>query len=172
MLPCILLFIVTIALVCQLDATNARRHRFFDSRSAKPSMSGYATTSLTITPDQHQSYQRIPPIAAVGKSPTVTSLKLADRSTYVLLAMLAVFQLTELPQGCIAVLNAVYTIDVHRGIFISLGDFFDLLSLINCIAGFICYYCMSSVYRSATRKFFTAVFNRCTIFVNYFRLNK
>ncbi|CAK5022627.1 unnamed protein product [Meloidogyne enterolobii] len=71
----------------------------------------------------------------------------ADRTTGLLLAILCVFLLTELPQGLIAILNAIYTADVHRFIYLTLGDVLDLLSLINSSVNFVLYCLMSSRYR-------------------------
>uniref|UniRef100_A0A1I8BCK3 G_PROTEIN_RECEP_F1_2 domain-containing protein n=1 Tax=Meloidogyne hapla TaxID=6305 RepID=A0A1I8BCK3_MELHA len=71
----------------------------------------------------------------------------ADRTTGLLLAILCVFLLTELPQGIIAILNAIYTADVHRFIYLTLGDVLDLLSLINSSVNFVLYCLMSSRYR-------------------------
>ncbi|KAI3422396.1 hypothetical protein GPALN_012914 [Globodera pallida] len=71
----------------------------------------------------------------------------SDRTTAILLAILTVFLLTELPQGLIAILNAIYTADVHRFIYLTLGDLLDLLSLVNSSCNFVLYCLMSSRYR-------------------------
>lgn len=60
---------------------------------------------------------------------------------------MAIFQVTELPQGIVAVLNGVYTNDVYNYIYSSFGDLLDLLSLINCYVGFIAYGFVCSKYR-------------------------
>uniref|UniRef100_A0A7E4UM68 G_PROTEIN_RECEP_F1_2 domain-containing protein n=1 Tax=Panagrellus redivivus TaxID=6233 RepID=A0A7E4UM68_PANRE len=70
-----------------------------------------------------------------------------DRTTYILTIVLTVFLITELPQGLLALLNGVYTNDVHRYIYRNLGEVLDLLSLINCSVDFILYCFMSSRYR-------------------------
>uniref|UniRef100_A0AC35EWI0 G-protein coupled receptors family 1 profile domain-containing protein n=1 Tax=Panagrolaimus sp. PS1159 TaxID=55785 RepID=A0AC35EWI0_9BILA len=70
-----------------------------------------------------------------------------DRTTYILTIVLTVFLITELPQGLLALLNGVYTNDVHRYIYRNLGELLDLLSLINCSVDFILYCFMSSRYR-------------------------
>lgn len=71
----------------------------------------------------------------------------SDRTTAILLAILTVFLLTELPQGLIAILNAIYTAEVHRFIYLTLGDVLDLLSLVNSSVNFVLYCFMSSRYR-------------------------
>ncbi|CAI4221513.1 unnamed protein product [Auanema sp. JU1783] len=70
-----------------------------------------------------------------------------DRTTYMLIIMLVVFLVTELPQGIIALLNGVYTSQIHAYIYQNVGELFDLLSLINCSVDFVLYCFMSSRYR-------------------------
>ncbi len=58
-----------------------------------------------------------------------TSSTQTDRTTIMLILILATFLVTELPQGGIAILNAICTSDVHTYIYSTLGDVLDLLSL-------------------------------------------
>ncbi|VDN17290.1 unnamed protein product [Gongylonema pulchrum] len=67
-----------------------------------------------------------------------------DRTSALLLAIVLVFLIAELPQGIIAILNAVYTTHVHIYIYFNLGDILDLLSLLNSSITFILYCIMSS----------------------------
>uniref|UniRef100_A0A914CFV8 G-protein coupled receptors family 1 profile domain-containing protein n=1 Tax=Acrobeloides nanus TaxID=290746 RepID=A0A914CFV8_9BILA len=76
-----------------------------------------------------------------------------DRTTLMLVILLAVFICTELPQGALAILNGFYPNDIHQFIYTSLGEMLDLLSLINCNACFIIYPIMSSVYRKTFKDF-------------------
>ncbi|EFO19197.2 hypothetical protein LOAG_09295 [Loa loa] len=55
-----------------------------------------------------------------------------DRTTFTLVVMLSVFLVTELPQGVLAMLNALHTNDVHTILYRNLANLLDLLSLINC----------------------------------------
>ncbi|KAI1719862.1 serpentine type 7TM GPCR chemoreceptor srw domain-containing protein [Ditylenchus destructor] len=71
-----------------------------------------------------------------------------DRTTAMLLAIVTVFLVTELPQGALAILNGIYTSDVHRYIYFNLGDILDLLSLMNSSVNFVLYCLMSSRYRN------------------------
>jgi len=71
----------------------------------------------------------------------------SDRTTAMLLAILVVFILTEFPQGILAILNAIYTTDVHMYVYLTLGDVLDLLSLVNSSVNFVLYCLMSSRYR-------------------------
>ncbi|TKR68463.1 hypothetical protein L596_024444 [Steinernema carpocapsae] len=77
-----------------------------------------------------------------------------DKTTYMLIIMLIIFLATELPQGALALLNALYTNDVHTYIYLNLGEVLDLLSLINCNTSFVLYCVMSSRYRLTFRRIF------------------
>ncbi|VDM46286.1 unnamed protein product [Toxocara canis] len=70
-----------------------------------------------------------------------------DKTTYMLVIMISVFLATELPQGFLALLNGVYAADVHRFIYVNVGDLLDLLSLLNCSVDCFLYCAMSSRYR-------------------------
>ncbi|VDN51899.1 unnamed protein product [Dracunculus medinensis] len=78
-----------------------------------------------------------------------------DRTTLILIILLSIFLCTELPQGALAILNAVYTSDVHKYIYIYVGELLDLLSLINCNIGFVLFCCMSSRYRTTFQETFS-----------------
>ncbi|KAH7717832.1 Protein DMSR-5 [Aphelenchoides avenae] len=96
--PCILLFVFTVALLRKLS-TNRRRHTLLRQASSIKS-------NLCVTKN--------------------------DRTTKVLIALLSVFLCTELPQGVLAILNAIFPDDIHQFIYSNVGEFLDLLSLLNC----------------------------------------
>ncbi|EGT44277.1 hypothetical protein CAEBREN_26391 [Caenorhabditis brenneri] len=73
--------------------------------------------------------------------------KRGDFTTYMLLLMVSVFLLTELPQGIMAILNALFTTQFHQMVYLNLADVLDLLSLINCYVAFLVYSFTSSRYR-------------------------
>ncbi|KAK5981105.1 hypothetical protein GCK32_006021 [Trichostrongylus colubriformis] len=64
-----------------------------------------------------------------------------------LVVILIVFLITELPQGIISILCAIFTTDVHKYLYFYLGDILDLLSLLNSSVNFVLYCVMSSRYR-------------------------
>ncbi|KAI6179080.1 G-PROTEIN-RECEP-F1-2 domain-containing protein [Aphelenchoides besseyi] len=70
-----------------------------------------------------------------------------DRTTFTLIVVLATFLLTELPQGILTCLNAVFTNDVHVVIYQNMANLLDVLSLVNCYVGFIAYCFLCSKYR-------------------------
>uniref|UniRef100_A0A914DRF2 Uncharacterized protein n=1 Tax=Acrobeloides nanus TaxID=290746 RepID=A0A914DRF2_9BILA len=53
-----------------------------------------------------------------------------------LVVLLSIFLATELPQGILAIMNALFPSGVQSFIYMSLGEILDLLSLINCNACF------------------------------------
>ncbi|KAK0394625.1 hypothetical protein QR680_000843 [Steinernema hermaphroditum] len=73
--------------------------------------------------------------------------KRSDRITYMLLLMLAVFLTTELPQGFLAIFNAIFTSHFHGMVYMNIADFLDLFSLVNCYVGFIVFVTTGSKYR-------------------------
>jgi len=116
--PCMLLIWFTIALTWKLHDRREKQHRLYNSIHRIQS-SHRRNLHLTIP----------------------------DRTSYMLIVMLVTFLMTELPQGCLAILNAMYTDDVHRYIYLNIGEMLDLLSLINCNVDVIVYCCLSSRYR-------------------------
>ncbi|KAK6740265.1 hypothetical protein RB195_008621 [Necator americanus] len=74
-----------------------------------------------------------------------------DKTTLMLIIMLVVFLCTELPQGMLAVLSAIYPTHIHTMVYINVGEILDLLSLVNCLTSFVLYCCMSSTYRATVK---------------------
>ncbi|CAJ0582643.1 unnamed protein product, partial [Mesorhabditis spiculigera] len=116
-IPCILLFLLSIGLMMKLrDAERNRRK--LTSCSSSSSYAGSKQSAKT------------------------------DRTTLMLVVILIVFLITELPQGIISILTAIYTADVHTYLYFYLGDVLDLLSLLNSSVNFVLYCIMSSRYRA------------------------
>ncbi|VDM58853.1 unnamed protein product [Angiostrongylus costaricensis] len=107
-IPCVLLFVFTIALIGRMKENMEMRIKLLKVKDDK------------------------------GKR---------DVTTYMLVLMVTVFLITELPQGVMAVLNALYTSQFHAYVYLSLADVLDLLSLINCYVAFLVYICTCSRYR-------------------------
>ncbi|RCN47824.1 hypothetical protein ANCCAN_06161 [Ancylostoma caninum] len=74
-----------------------------------------------------------------------------DKTTLMLIIMLVVFLCTELPQGMLAILSAIYPTHVHSMVYLNVGELLDLLSLVNCLTSFVLYCCMSSTYRATVK---------------------
>ncbi|CAG9530693.1 unnamed protein product [Cercopithifilaria johnstoni] len=129
-LPCFLLCCFTILLVFRLR-NNLKRRQNLISRKYYFSVDSEGRKSNSITNN-----------AAARRSK-----RNYDRTTLTLVVMLSVFLVTELPQGVLAMLNALHTNDVHTILYWNLANLLDLLSLINCYVGFITYCFLSSKYR-------------------------
>ncbi|PAV76431.1 hypothetical protein WR25_11603 isoform B [Diploscapter pachys] len=129
-IPCILLFTLSIGLVMKIhDAerhrrklTNVNSNASYEYNNGQPPLPGQPN------PAKKKSYK-------------------PDRTTVMLVAILSVFLITELPQGFISILCAIYTSEVHRKLYYYVGDVLDLLSLINSCVNFVLYCVMSSRYR-------------------------
>ncbi|KAI6184662.1 G-PROTEIN-RECEP-F1-2 domain-containing protein [Aphelenchoides bicaudatus] len=85
-----------------------------------------------------------------------------DRTTLTLIVMLGVFLMTELPQGILACLNAIYTSDVHQYVYMNLANLLDLLSLINCYVAFSSYAFLCSKYRQTLALMLLSTIERST----------
>ncbi|RCN40640.1 7 transmembrane receptor [Ancylostoma caninum] len=121
-IPCILLMILSFGLVNKIR--QAERHR---RKLTNVSMNN--------------------PNSVDGTTHTKKKFHKSDRTTAMLVVILAVFLVTELPQGVISILCAIYTADVHKYLYFHLGDILDLLSLLNSSVNFVLYCVMSSRYR-------------------------
>uniref|UniRef100_A0A0M3K5N1 G_PROTEIN_RECEP_F1_2 domain-containing protein n=1 Tax=Anisakis simplex TaxID=6269 RepID=A0A0M3K5N1_ANISI len=145
-IPCFLLLWFTTLLMLRLKRNNARREMLLYNNNVLTS---------AIARKKRQNY---------------------DRTTLTLIVMLTVFLLTELPQGILAMLNAIYTNDVHSILYMNLANVLDVLSLINCYVGFMAYCFLCSKYRqtflmmivttSEKANTFTMVFDRSGVYSN------
>jgi len=70
-----------------------------------------------------------------------------ERTTCMLILIVAIFLLTELPQGIFGMLSEMIGFYFHMVIYNNLGDVLDLLSLINSSVNFILYCSMSRKYQ-------------------------
>ncbi|CAJ0599587.1 unnamed protein product [Cylicocyclus nassatus] len=77
-----------------------------------------------------------------------------DKTTLMLIIMLVVFLCTELPQGMLAILSAIFPTHIHMMVYVNVGEVLDLLSLVNCLTSFVLYVCMSSTYRATVKQLF------------------
>ncbi|KAE9421607.1 hypothetical protein Angca_004727 [Angiostrongylus cantonensis] len=122
-IPCILLVILSLGLVNKIrDAERNRR------KLTNVSMNNLSSSDVRQPMSKKKKWK-------------------SDRTTTMLVAILSVFLITELPQGIISILCAIYTADVHKFLYYYLGDILDLLSLLNSSVNFVLYCVMSSRYR-------------------------
>ncbi|GFR78591.1 FMRFamide receptor [Elysia marginata] len=78
-----------------------------------------------------------------------------NRTTKMLVAVVLCFVITELPQGVTAWISAVDE-DFFEKVYVQLGDFMDILVLINSAVNFILYCIMSQQFRDTFKSLFVA----------------
>ncbi|CAJ0941696.1 unnamed protein product, partial [Mesorhabditis belari] len=140
--PCFLLFWFTCALIHKLCEMSEKRRRL---RGTDPPSGSVEWSTMN----------------AYSTINNARKKKLAvDKTTVMLIIMLTVFLCTELPQGLLVILNAIYTTHVHYYVYLNLGEVLDLLSLVNCNVGFVLYCFMSSRYRATFRAVFLTPLTR------------
>uniref|UniRef100_A0AC34RAG8 G-protein coupled receptors family 1 profile domain-containing protein n=1 Tax=Panagrolaimus sp. JU765 TaxID=591449 RepID=A0AC34RAG8_9BILA len=137
--PCILLTIFMLLLVRMLvDAKNRR------SRLSHGSGISSASAGAVLKPKLH------PSSSSAGKSNQA-----AERTTAMLVLIVLCTMITELPQGILAVVVGLEP--AFSGAAQLLGNFTDVLSLINSSVNFILYSTMSHLFRQE----FLSAFNEC-----------
>nr|QNH74783.1 putative myosuppressin receptor V [Homarus americanus] len=80
-----------------------------------------------------------------------------ERTTSMLLVVMLLFLLTEAPNGVLTGLSLVYGHDFFNDCYIQLGDFMDLLALINSAINFVLYCVMSEQFRGT----FVSIYCNC-----------
>ncbi|PAV83015.1 hypothetical protein WR25_23232 [Diploscapter pachys] len=138
-LPCGLLLLFTIALIIKLYEVSEKRRLLRGETSISCASANASDRNVLIGIDQQ---------ARRKKAISV------DKTTSMLIIMLLIFLITELPQGLLAILSAIYPTHVQTFIYVYLGELLDLLSLINCLTSFTLYSLMSSTYRSTALSLF------------------
>jgi len=78
-----------------------------------------------------------------------------NRTTRMLLAIVILFLITELPQGVVMILSSVNS-QFTNGIYLNLGDLFDIMVLVNSAVNFLLFCTMSRQFRQT----FVVVFCR------------
>uniref|UniRef100_A0A1I7X6Z7 G_PROTEIN_RECEP_F1_2 domain-containing protein n=1 Tax=Heterorhabditis bacteriophora TaxID=37862 RepID=A0A1I7X6Z7_HETBA len=130
--PCALLLWFTIALIVKLCEMSEKRRLLRGDNNNNSNSNKYNTTN---------------------NSKKCNKLSI-DKTTLMLIIMLVVFLCTELPQGLLAVLSAIYPTHVHTMVYVNVGEVLDLLSLVNCLTSFVLYCFMSSTYRNTVKSIF------------------
>ncbi|XP_054009271.1 G-protein coupled receptor dmsr-1-like, partial [Hylaeus anthracinus] len=82
------------------------------------------------------------------------SLKRADRTTKMLVAVLLLFLVTEIPQGVLGLLSGVLGDCFFRNCYHNFGEVMDILALLNGAINFILYCSMSRQFRTTFGQLF------------------
>ncbi|CAO4371957.1 unnamed protein product [Caenorhabditis nigoni] len=158
-LPCLLILWFTIALIYKLVQMSEKRKILRGEKREKEEFQLLATSA---TPTNTTRDESSPRIRKVSQCRNVS----IDRTTLMLIIMLVVFLCTEMPQGLLAILSAIYPTHVHTMIYVNVGEVLDLMSLINCLTSFIVYCVMSTTYRATVKSVLCRPGNRRTAFKN------
>ncbi|CAB3402981.1 unnamed protein product [Caenorhabditis bovis] len=140
-LPCILILWFTIALIYKLCEMSEKRKLLRGENNRKAE---YPLVAPALNPTSSARDEQ--------KNRKISHAVSIDRTTLMLIIMLVVFLCTELPQGLLAILSAIYPTHVHTMIYVNVGEVLDLLSLINCLTSFVVYCVMSTTYRATVNK--------------------
>lgn len=129
LLPCIILIIISIALIKALHKTTKRQQKLQTS-----------TTTLTNRSIKLQKIRRK-----------------VDRSSHMLIAILFLFLLTEFPQCILGILSGILGRCFFKNCYHLFGEIMDILALFNGAINFILYCSMSKQFRLAFRELFHCV---------------
>ncbi|CAB3397951.1 unnamed protein product [Caenorhabditis bovis] len=154
MLPCALLSLFVWLLLRILREVRENRQRLLKS-SSRPCANNNST----------RNGQRLSISGANEKLGRNGSLKTrgekVDRTTHMLLAIVAVMLMTELPQGIMAVLSGMLSEEFRIYVYNNLGDILDLFSLCGSCCSFIIYCSMSGQFRNEFHRVFIPTTMKC-----------
>ncbi|GMT12228.1 hypothetical protein PFISCL1PPCAC_3525, partial [Pristionchus fissidentatus] len=147
--PCICLTILVCLLLRILKEVKANHARLLKSSQHSRQVNG--NIQKLPQPQTRQQSSAGQPTLQRGPSLRATTTtsrgERTDRTTHMLLAIVAVLLITEMPQGIMAVLSGVFSEEFRIHVYNSLGDLLDLLSLCGACTSFIIYCIMSGQFR-------------------------
>ena len=101
----------------------------------------------------HQANQRRMKLKSQGKKDESARAREHNKTTGMLLAIVALFLLTELPQGILTLCN-IFISNFYFDVYWQLGDLLDMLALVNNSINFVLYCTMSRQFRDSFRDVF------------------
>ncbi|CAD6191612.1 unnamed protein product [Caenorhabditis auriculariae] len=146
MLPCALLSLFVWLLLRILREVRENRQRLLKTSRHTPTPVNTRNGRLSLTTGTNEKLTRNGSLRARGEK--------VDRTTHMLLAIVAVMLVTEIPQGIMAVLSGMLSAEFRHNIYNNLGDLLDLLSLCGACCSFIIYCSMSGQFRNEFRRVF------------------
>lgn len=129
LVPCTGLTILSVLLVHFMKQTEARRRRL-GGGPKKAKATTMAKAKAKASPRDEDSRDRK-----------------TNRTTRMLLVVVALFLLTEFPQGILSLLSGVLSGDFVEEVYVPLGDLLDIVTLVNNGVNFILYCSMSKQFR-------------------------
>ncbi|XP_071527554.1 G-protein coupled receptor dmsr-1-like isoform X2 [Panulirus ornatus] len=165
LVPCLLLAVLLPAIIRGMWLAKSRRQQLMGRKpSSVPAAAAAATINNGVSHTSSTKLERGPSRSSFGrkmsgrKSTVMTNgtdhVKThkknegaTERTTSMLVVVMLLFLLTEAPQGVLTVLSLVYGHDFFSDCYIQLGDFMDLLALINSSINFLLYCVMSKQFR-------------------------
>ncbi|XP_054164377.1 G-protein coupled receptor dmsr-1-like [Oppia nitens] len=148
LIPCVLLTILSLALIRVLVEANKRKQRLLSSNIALKNNSNLNTNSLVTTSNTSpkNSCEK-----TVGRN---ASQQTSDRTTKMLVAILIMFLVCEFPSGILALLSGIFGKVFFNNVYNKFGDLMDMLALINSAVNFVLYCLMSQQFRKTFTKLF------------------
>ena len=104
----------------------------------------------------HKAYKKRMALKSQGKKEDADRHHEHNRTTGMLLAVVALFLFTELPQGMLTLLM-LFIPELHDSVYFKLGDVLDVVALINNAINFVLYCSMSKMFRDT----FVDIFCQC-----------
>ncbi|CAG2163501.1 unnamed protein product [Oppiella nova] len=128
LIPCVLLTILSLALVRVLVEANKRKQRLLSSNIPMKNHMKNDSNSLVTT--------NTSPKNSCEKSARNASQQSSDRTTKMLIAILIMFLVCEFPSGILALLSGIFGKIFFNNVYNKFGDLMDMLALINSAVNF------------------------------------
>uniref|UniRef100_A0A8R1HKG5 G_PROTEIN_RECEP_F1_2 domain-containing protein n=1 Tax=Caenorhabditis japonica TaxID=281687 RepID=A0A8R1HKG5_CAEJA len=155
LLPCALLSLFVWLLLRILREVRENRQRLLKNSQHRP-------PSQTTRNGQRLSLTGVAGNEKLGRAGSLRGRgERVDRTTHMLLAIVAVMLMTELPQGIMAVLSGMLSAEFRISIYNNLGDILDLFSLCGSCCSFIIYCSMSGQFRNEFHRVFVPTKLKC-----------
>lgn len=141
LIPCVLLTILSLALIRVLVEANKRKQRLLSSNIPMRKASNILVTNNSSPKNNCEKARNF-------------SQQSGDRTTKMLIAILIMFLVCEFPSGILALLSGIFGKLFFNNVYNKFGDLMDMLALINSAVNFVLYCLMSQQFRKTFTKLF------------------
>ena len=141
LIPCVLLTILSLALIRVLVEANKRKQRLLSSNIPMRKASNILVTNNSSPKSNCEKARNF-------------SQQSGDRTTKMLIAILIMFLVCEFPSGILALLSGIFGKLFFNNVYNKFGDLMDMLALINSAVNFVLYCLMSQQFRKTFTKLF------------------